>query len=58
MLCFAVQFDWEEVKEDTQGQNYLGHSVKAANGRSVVCCSAHTPSSPALAAVCHPGPVY
>ena len=29
-----MQFNWEDVKEDKQGQNYLGHSVKAAHGRS------------------------
>ena len=34
LLIHCVQFQWEDVKEDKQGQNYLGHSVKAANGRS------------------------
>ena len=29
-----LQFNWEDVKEDKQGQNYLGHSVQAAHGRS------------------------
>lgn len=27
------QFNWEDVKEDKQAQNYLGHSVKAPVGR-------------------------
>ena len=30
----SLQFNWEDVKEDKQGQNYLGHSVQAAHGRS------------------------
>ena len=33
-----VQFNWEDVKEDTQSQCYLGHSVKAAHGRSRAPC--------------------
>ena len=26
-------FDWENVKEDNQRENYLGHAVKAPVGR-------------------------
>jgi len=33
IVCVLLQFNWEDVKEDKQGQNYLGHSVKAAHGR-------------------------
>ena len=34
ILVKTAQFNWEDVKEDKQGQNYLGHSVQAAHGRS------------------------
>ena len=27
------QFDWENVKEDSQRENYLGHAVAAPVGR-------------------------
>lgn len=29
-----AQFKWEDVPFDQHSQNYLGHSVKAAHGRS------------------------